>query len=245
MKKNIAFVLLVLLSITTLMGQRSYNETFRFVEQRINLEEKVPKEEQLFFPEYTHGEVFFQNGQTNRGRLNFNMLLDEVVHLDRRGQERVTDGQIDSVRFENGAVFVFVPAYGFMERIKANGRAALYGRHFIRVNTETMVRGPYGQPTRSSAVTRVRSLDTGAGEGAERNFYLENPGDAPMDVNVRYQGQFMIRRGSEFHRAGNRRQLQGIFPEYRQELRNYLRDHDLSFSDPEEMKALVDFINSL
>jgi hypothetical protein len=244
MKRSATFVLLVLLS-ASLLAQRSYNETFRFAEQRINLEEQVPREAQLFFPEYIAGEVFFHDGQVHQGRLNFNMLLDEVVHLDRRGQERVTGGQIDSVRFENGVVFVNVPDHGFMEQILEHSRAALYGRHFLRVNTETMVRGPYGQPNRSSAVTRVRSLDTGSGDAHERHFYLENPGDAPMDVNVRYQSQFLIRHGQEFHRAGSRRQLQGIFPEYRQQLRAYLRDHDLSFSDPEDMKALTDFINSL
>lgn len=245
MKKHAMFVLLTLLSATILPAQRAYNETFRFVEQRIKLEEKVPGEEQLFFPEYIDGEVYFRNGQTNRGRLNFNMLLDEIVHLDRRGQEQVTDGRIDSVRFVNGVVFVYVPEQGFMERMRANDQVALYGRHFLRVQTESMVRGPYGQPTRSSAVTRVRSLDTGGGDAHERHFYLENPGDTPMDVNVRYQNHFVIRRNAEFHRAGNRRQLLGIFPEYRQELRNYLREHEVSFSNPEDMKALVDYISSL
>jgi hypothetical protein len=243
MRHPATLILLVLMASAAVDAQQPYSETFRFSEQRVNLEEKVPKEAQLYFSAFSNAQVYFRDRQSTGGLVNFNMLLDEIVHLDRRGQEMVTVGQIDSVIFETGDVFIFLPDHGFMERVAEGRKAGLYVRHQLRVITETYVQGPYGQATRTSSVTRVRSLDTG--EGPEKDYYLENPGVAPMEVNVRYQGQFLLRVSSGFQRVGNRRQLQNAFPEYRQEIRDYLRDHSLSFTDGEQMKALVDFINQL
>lgn len=247
MLKKISISILVLLSHqTSLFGQRSYGETFRFTAQRVNLEEKVPKEEQLFFRNYLDAVVYFHGGDTISGKVNFNILLDELVHLDRRGREQVTAGQIDSVRFGNGVTFVFAPEQGFLERLEGGKVIGLYNRHSIKVHMEAVTQGPYGQPTRSAAVTRVRSLHAGAGpEGPDRDFYLENPEGDPIEVNVRYQSFFLFKKETEYLQVGNRRQLFSAFPEHRQEIRAFVRANPVSFSDPGDMKNLAAFIKQL
>lgn len=245
MKTTASFLLISLAILAAAHAQQPYSETFRFTEQRVNMEEKVPVKAQLLYPDFSGARVYFRDGQTSEGRVNFNMLLDELVHLDRRGQVMITSGQVDSVLFDNGAVIVFHPDHGFLERITTGGRTTLYGKHQLRVNTETYVQGPYGQQTRSSSVTRVRTLDTGTGEGPEREFYLENPGGETMEVKVRYQVQTLLRTESGLHRVFNRRQLQGALPEFRQDVRNYLREHNVSFTDLNDMRKLTDFINQL
>jgi hypothetical protein len=244
--KSIPGLILILFLSLGSFGQRSYNQIFEFRNQQINLVEHVPVEQQNLFPEYQPGTIYARGGVTSTGNFNYNMLLNALVSVNRRGEELVVVTPADSVVFENGTVLVGFPEVGLTERLAKHPGVSLAQRHTLRVRAEILIPGAYGQPTRTSAVTRFSSVDMSNDRtGGGRFYVLDNPDRDPMEVNVRYESSFIFRNKEGDHQVANRRQLLSAFPEYRREIRDFLAEMNTDFSSPADMKKLADYLGSL
>lgn len=68
-------------------------------------------------------------------------------------------------------------------------------------------------------------------------------------LNRRFQGhheivftpRFWLKRGNSLYKAGNERQVTGVFPHKANSIRAFIADHHIQFDNPENMASLIRF----
>ena len=66
-----------------------------------------------------------------------------------------------------------------------------------------------------------------------------------MDITLRYNEYFVIGKGESLVKISNQRQLLRDFPEFRNELRNFVRNEKTNFTKPEDLIKLVEYLGTL
>ena len=239
-------VVLMLMGVTLLQAQVQ-QEHHRSSESTVQVEEIASLEIQLLFPEFKPGVVYQGNEVRVFNQLNYNMLLDFMVVVVEDGELMAMDDPhlIDSLRLE-GKLFHYIDDHGFFEYITGNDRQGVYVKHYVEVNAETVAQGAYGTANRTTSIDVVRSLvDPGSKDIAERTIEVDTPSGQEIHLYLKREKVFHLLNEGEPHPVHSRRSLTQAFPEHSRELRSFLRDNQINFSNGEDMVRLAEYIYSL
>ncbi len=215
-------------------------QTIRTTDAKINVEELADPALVFLHDDYVQARIRFPGGRIDETQLRYNILVDQMQFVSRRGQvQNISVSPVfESIELD-GKTFVYDAGEGYLEVLK-DGDISLYHKRSIRVTAQPIKRGAYGGTDQTSAIDGVGHYQIDS-----RVVSLDNPGGREMEVTLRYMESFLIRKDGQLTQVGNRRQFLREFSEHRSELRTYIREFDIDFDTPDDLILLVDYLKSL
>ena len=245
MKKTALLLFFIAISTSSLDAQM-LRENFVSADREIRIEEEASFEMKNLFPGYLDGIVYNNQKETSR-QLNYHVLFDLFYAADRRGTRVFLKPEgIDSIRVNN-LLFMFYIGYGYFEVVTREHGLTLLRKHGVDISSESLTVGAYGSTARSQSAQSVQSLvRPGMGDFADRTVKLENPAGQELHVTVRRIVYFsLLTENGDPVRINSRRSLQREFPEFRLEIRTFLRQNNTDFDQEQDMIELTRFLGSL
>lgn len=237
-----SFFLICLLCIPTWsIAQRSQN--IRTSGMRVQVEELADSAIAYLYDGLKEAVITYKDGSTSNTSLNYSVLLDEFQMKTRRGIEALNFRDLEKLEVE-GSIFIYLPEAGYLEVLN-QGKHPLYHKRLVRVSTMPVRRGAYGGTDYTSAIDVAATYSTESTGDYNRQIYLDNPSGQEMDITLRYNEYFLIGKGETLMKVSNQRQLLRDFPEYRNELRDFIRKENTNFSNPRGLIKLVKYMGTL
>ncbi len=245
MKKTTLFLISILMGTFSLHAQH-LRENFVSSDREIKVEEEASFEIKNLFPGYLDGIVYTNDKETSR-QLNYHVMFDVFYTTDRRGTRVFLRPEgIDSIRVNN-LLFKFYSGHGYFEVVSREPGLTLLRKYGIDISSESLAVGAYGSTARSQSAQSVQSLvRPGMGDFVDRTVKLENPAGQELHVSVRRVVYFsLMSTDGNPVRINNRRSLQREFPEFRSDIRSFLRQNNTDFDQEQDMIELTRFLGSL
>jgi phage tail sheath protein FI len=239
---HIRCILFILIIAAYLPALAQRTQTIRSTQTKVNVETVADTSLVFLFPVLKEARLFFKDGKTSEARLNYSIINDKMQIQTHRGILPLETDQLESVVVE-GSTFIYHKEGGYME-VLSEGSIPLFMKREIKVSVLPVRRGAYGGTDHTSAIDVVSSITTTTGDHGQ-TIYLENPGGQEMDITLRYNEYFTIEKDGRKIRINNARQLQRDLPEYRNELRDFLRRENINFSSRRDLVKLVKFMEGL
>lgn len=187
----------------------------------------------LLLPKFTTSVVKMKSGEKRRAVLNYNIVDQEMVFMQRDQFFVLNDPQlIDTVYMANRA---FVPfEKGFYE-LALRGPVTLFIQHKAYVES-------VGVPTGYGAMSQTTSYN-----------YVKAVYDNNGAINLKLPDEYKITDDTEYwvltdgvmKNFDNKRQFLQIFPEKGKELKQYLAKARLDFDDYQAVIKLIEYCNSI
>ncbi|MBW6497421.1 MAG: hypothetical protein K0B09_03450 [Bacteroidales bacterium] len=217
--------------------------TIRSTDTRVQVEKVADSSFVFLYPELMDAVIVTKDGRTSQAKLNYSMLLDEMHMQTRRGIQAVETNNLKNLEI-GSATFIHRGEEGYFE-VLSEGRFPLLMKRQIRVSAMPVRRGAYGGTDYTSAIDLAASIATNSGGDFNREIFLDNPSGQEMDITLRYSDYFVIEKSGQLIRLNNQRQLLRDFPEYRNELRDFIRSENINFSNQQDLVKLVNFMEEM
>jgi len=215
-------------------------QTFRSTDAKINVEEMADPALVFLNDDFRQASIHFPGSRTDETKLRYNILLDQMQFVSRRGQvQNISVSPVFEFIDLDGKTFVYDAREGYLELLHP-GEIPLYQKRSIRVTAQPIKRGAYGGTDHTSAIDGVGHYQIDS-----RVVSLDNPGGQEMEVTLRYTESFFIEKNGHLGPVGNRRQFLREFSNFRTELRSYIRQHDINFDKPGDLIRLVEYLEHL
>ena len=235
-----------LLISSTFLGysQERQRQTIRTSSSEINIGALVDDDLQLLYPEKTKGEVHYSNGEFEVYDMNYNILLDEIHYLTRRGRSHSLQANppFDKVLI-NDKVLIYDEQLGFLEQLHS-GKNNLYLKHEVNISTLPVRRGAYGTTDHTSSID-VATIQQPGAQNHVSEVRLSNPEAQELEITIRYNDYFVFEKNGELNRINNRRQLLRMFSDHSSDIRTFIRQNDIDFDNKGDMVKLAKYIETL
>lgn len=187
----------------------------------------------LLLPRFTNSLVKLKSGEKKRAVLNYNLIDQEMVFMQRDQFYVLDDPQlIDTVYMANRT---FVPfEKGFYE-LATTGPATLFIQH--KAYAESMgVPTAFGARSQTTSYNYVKMIFGGNGA-----INLRFPDEFGI---VDDTGYWILKEGVMLN-FDNKRQFLNIFPDKKKELDKYIRDNSIDFGSYTSVTGLVEYCNKI
>ena len=237
--KNFRIVFLIGLLTAAHVSLAQKSQTIRMMAGEVLVEEVADSSLVLLYPSFLEAVITHTNQSTYTANLNYNILADAMQIQNRRGIQTLNPKDFSHIVLA-GSTFIRHAEEGYLE-VLASGKFPLYHKRRINVSAQPVVRGAYGTIDHTSSIDQASYIRTGpTGE-----FYLTNDSSREIEITLRYDEYYLIRKGENLVKINNQRQLLRDFSEYRNELRDFLRQENVDFSNPASLIRLVHFMETL
>src|SRR5215218_2516795 len=116
-----------------------------------NLMEVMTGARVYYYPNFMSGESFFKDGTTAKGRLNYNILNEEVEFISARGDTMaIAKDQMLNIKYLQIDTTTFYYNHGYLRKLKENKEGKLAARQYWVVVKRQKI-GGYGEPISSTA----------------------------------------------------------------------------------------------
>ena len=237
--KPACFALLSLWLLTPQASLAQRFQTISIAEEKVLLEEVADSSLIFLFEGIEQAVITLDNGTPYTASINYNILGDAMQTQTRRGIQTIDPHQVNRVELA-GSVFIHHWEEGYLE-VLSEKRFPLFLKRTIQISAVPVVRGAYGTKDHTSSIDQACYITTGpSGE-----FYLTNSTGKEMDITLRYNEYFLIGKDERLLKISNQRQLLRDFPEYRNQIRDFLRKKNFNFQDSDDLKKLLTFLEEL
>jgi hypothetical protein len=188
---------------------------------------------QLIFPNFTNGIIKMKSGETSTAMLNYNSVDEEMI-FDQQGIFRIVEHteEIDTI-YLNGKKFV--PVGKIFYEVLCTGTVSIYIQHKSRFTTAGTATA-YGLTSQTNDATRVTTVRAG---NQVRNLQL------PDNVVVSPATVYWVKIKDEMYKFTTERQFLKIFPEHAEEIKDFIKTHNLDIKINDNLKTLGNFCNQL
>lgn len=240
---HIRYILFIFIISATLPSLAQRTQTIRSTDTRVQVEKVADSTLVFLYPDLIDAVVSFRDGRSSQAKINYSILLDEMQMQTRRGIAALETRNLEKLEIGE-ATFIHRPDDGYLE-VVSEGSFPLFMKRQIRVSAMPVRRGAYGGTDYTSAIDLAASIATNSGGDFNREIFLDNPSGQEMDITLRYNEYFVIEKGGQLIRVNNQRQLLRDFPEYRNELRDFVRRENTNFSSRQDLIKMVKFMEGL
>ncbi len=185
----------------------------------------------LLLPRFTNSLVKMKSGEKRRAVLNYNLIDQEMVFMQ-RGQFYVLDDPqlIDTVYMANRT---FVPfEKGFYE-LAVTGPATLFIQH--KAYAESLgVPTAFGARSQTTSYNYVKMIF--GGNGAINLKF-------PDEFTIADDTEYWIRKEDVMVGFKSQRQFLKIFPEKKKEIDKYISENQVDFKNEQSIISLVQYCN--
>jgi hypothetical protein len=202
---------------------------------KINPGEKVvdaiPEGEKYSYPEFIMGDVYFKNGQRNPARLNYNSLFQEMQFIDGKGDTLSIIGAATIKHIVIGTDTFFYDD-GYLKRVADYGKIKLAVKEFIAF-TDRQKLGGFGGES-SARIDTYKSIQ----DGTTFKELVAREVLTFVKKTVFYLGDAF----NHFEEA-NKKSLLDFYPSKNKEIKSYLKENKVNFSNEEDLKKIISFLN--
>lgn len=227
-------ILTLLIYSTQLFAQTT--KTVNVEKERFNLLEEMSLTDQYLEPEFIMGQVVFNNGNTTRAYLNYNMVSNNIIFLDDQRTAMALMG-LAQIRFIAFGKRSFIPISNnqVAEVIETypNGTSLLLHRK-SEIKKEYDTRGPYGTSLETSSTDRIVTL-------YEQTKTTKI--DQSVEVQIEMRSTYMLNSGGNFYSINRLSDLKKIYPAKWDIIRKYVKDNNLSVRNKEHIIAIIGYCN--
>lgn len=190
----------------------------------------IPEEVFYLMPKFGTGYVVYEGQAPMRGLINICAIDNSVRFKDSNGQEMAADnpGSIQQVVIDNTS-FMRNGNQGFARLVSVapGGEVAVAVKRDVTVMTDSK-RGAYGMESQTTAVQEYTGFSS-----ANRMYMLDEMRDFPYRVS---ETASLFKDGSFM--PINKRNCQRVFPNAKDKIDAYFKDHKNAPSDVNEVIAL-------
>ncbi|MDR1153764.1 MAG: hypothetical protein LBL04_03560 [Bacteroidales bacterium] len=206
-------------------------------QQQIVAQEEVPVSIQYLFPEFTAGRVLYKNGASAEGKLNYNMLLEEMMFVDDANRQMVMDN-VKEVNMVTIAGRRFYP-YGtqkFAEELTGGAvkLRVLRKGSMVKHSKEA----GYGSSSATSAIDSYSSISGAANQKTE----LTEKGNVLVTVSKIY---YLVPVSGKYTAIRNQKTFIRQFPSFQTEIENFVQDQSIDFTNQTDLISLLAYCNDL
>jgi hypothetical protein len=220
MKKLVSFTGLLLLASFICTGLSAQTDTLK----------NLPN---LLLPRFTNSLVVLKSGEHKRAVLNYNLVDQEMVFMQRNQYYVLDDPQlIDTVYMANRKFIPFEK--GFYE-LAVMGPVTLFIQHKAYAESLGVPTG-YGARSQTTSFNYVKMIF--GGNGAINLTYPEN-------FKIVNDTEYWIRKDGVMHNFDTKRQFLKIFPDREKELDQFISKNKISFEDYKAVIKLAEYCNQI
>jgi hypothetical protein len=202
---------------------------------KINPGEKVadaiPKDEKYSYPEFIMGTVYFKNGEHYPGKLNYNSLFQEMQFIDRKGD---TLSLADAATIKRIVINTdtFYYDQGYVKLVADYSKIKLAGKDFIAFANKQKL-GGFGEES-SASIDTYKSVQFGT-----------TVKELVAKEILTFVKRTVFYLGDEFNHftQANRKNFSDFYPSKSKEIKNYLKENKVNFSNEDDLKKMIIFFN--
>ncbi|MBQ1679865.1 MAG: hypothetical protein II068_02020 [Bacteroidales bacterium] len=194
-----------------------------------DLKEYLPDSVKFVVPEYTAGFVKFRDGSFARGPVNISTIEQRIYFVNPEGEVQVLVNE-DQVSYVTFAGRTFIKSrYGYVEPIDKAGDISLGVVRRVSF-LESKKTGAFGTNAETSSVTSVSSIyDSG----------LRYTLGVNQDTPYRYKVIPYLLKGEKVL-LSNKKNLLKCFPDRKDFIEGYLKEHAVDFEKTDDVTALFE-----
>lgn len=197
-----------------------------------DLNDKVSTHLQYLFPEFSNGEVYFQDAPKGGGMLNYNMLQGEMQFVN--NNEVMTLANIRNVAMVNINNRKFYPFNNkeFTEELLTTDKIQLrVRRKGSAVNYAQ--KGAFGMSSSTSSISSYSSI---AGIGGDQQYELSVMRDVLVTLKYYY---YLVGSNGKYTQIKNVKTFTKQFPAHRTQIEAFVKEHNIRFDKENDLKALL------
>lgn len=192
--------------------------------------EAIPVEMRFKYPDFRQGHVYFIDGSEGMGRLNYNMLVNEMQFINATGDTLGLDG-VEKIQLLTIGKDTFYYDKGMVQVIAYYPPAKLAVRDKLKIMDHQKI-GAFGMATSTGSIDSYTYLSVNRGRyqlsvnenlvlAKERSYYLTNKENRfiPLTIN----------------------NLQKVFPNKKSQIKAFVQDERLNLSREEDIFKLLAF----
>ena len=187
------------------------------------------------YPVFVKGEIVSKDSSVTDAKLNYDRVLGKVVYMDRIGKAQPLENLETIEKVTIGTDTFYLYNNNFIEKYT----------HFANVNL-------YIKQT-ISYIEKQKKADDGTpviiSNGSKLPYSYEEPktDDISIEKNSLFKlsNEYFIANQSMNFYAITKKSLYDLFPKYKDELKTFMRDHSVNFSNIDQMEKLLQYMNSL
>jgi hypothetical protein len=193
---------------------------------------KVVEVTHYLFPEFTKGVVLMKNGVKNETLLNYNSLTEEMIFENNGTKLAIGQPELVDTVFIKGRKF-FLLNGKFVELIN-NSKYKLYAEHKCTIKDPGKP-AAYGGTSQTSATSTYSSFFTGG-----QVYDLKLPGGYETKPFVDY---WLVKDG-EVSKFLSIRQLAKLFNEKDNSFKEFVKKHDVKYTDQSGIIELIRYLEA-
>lgn len=184
------------------------------------------------FEDFKNGIVLMKDGTSRNAVLNYNSLSEEMVFIEGGKKLAIADAEllkIDTVFIERRVFFLH---NGKFAELLFKSKSELYAEHKCNVVSP-------GKPTAYGGTSRSTTSTSYGQLTYQTHIYeLKLPDEFEADPYIIY----WLRKDGDLHRILNLRQLNRVFSDQRNLVRDYQKENTVIFKQPETIVRFIEFL---
>ncbi len=188
----------------------------------------------FYYPEFIKGRVYFKDGTTSSGKLNYSLLVDQIQFIDPKGDTLSLANQttIQVICIEEDSFFY---DKGYLRLVVGNRLLKLAEKKIWEV-VETQRMGAFNTPTSTASINSQAFYNV---NGTTYNLVL-NEELVLRKVTLYY----FLDSNNRMVPAGKKNLLK-LFPKEQRRIETYLKDNAVDFTNRNDLEKIVQFIGLL
>ena len=185
------------------------------------------------YPQFGYGRVYFKNGDSARGLLNYNLIMERVQFLDPKGDTLILEGDqpVDYVLIGNNRFYNTGKEYLELDTNLQKGMLVIKRRIKFADEQKT---GAYGLPSSTHNIENKNRLS------ADYNIHQLR---LARDLVFVKEELFYYGNAKKHFFLINRKNLLAEFPDKSGSIIDYLKIKNVNFKNRDEVKDLLQFIS--
>lgn len=228
MKKNIFVITVLFLFCSCLCGQ--YKSIT--IPAGTKIIDNFPPLVRYLYPQFVQGKIIMKNGIYTDGLINYNMLLDEIDILNNNDTVTLLKKQELRYVIADRDTFIYMP--GYAKRIYGQ-RLKIYciDKFFLK---DILEKGAFGVPNRTAAIGQYSDM---AERGITYNLVMNE------DMVFRREVEYYIATSSGIYRPFKKKNILSLFSGNKDEVKKYIKAHDINLEKHDDVINLAEFLSKL
>jgi hypothetical protein len=192
--------------------------------------EILPVEVRYRYPQFIQGQVYFKNGNGGSGKLNFNLLVNEIQFINDNGDTLALD-LIETMKFLTIGEDTFYFNKGIVESIGRYDDVQLAVKERLVLKDVQKI-GAYGMTNPGGAVDSYNSIRVSQGTyklGMNQNLVFGKDRDYLLIVK------------DKLFLPLNRNSIEKAFPAKRNKVENFITENKINLRKEEDIRKLLAF----
>jgi hypothetical protein len=226
--------LLLLLLFCFATAALAQNHTMYMVKAGTTIRESIPADVLFHYPDFKQGRIFYKDGRTAGGRLNYHRMLDELQFIDPKGDTLAVDNE-PTIQLVVMGTDSFYYHEGYVRLLRQANGVKLASKQWLQM-ADRQKMGGYGQPSFTSAITNLKSYDDG------RRLY-----DLTVKEDLVFSPEHRYYLGDKYNRflPATRKNVLDLFNKHQKVLKQYFDEKKVDFQKAEDIEQLYAFLVQL